>query len=81
MSPTEINTLTESYFGLLRNLSPEIKLNLIERLSKTMRGELGNKSNTLDEAFGAWKSKNSADEIIKELRESRSFNRIIEDFG
>ncbi len=75
MKTTNINTtLLDNYFGLIRNLSPEIKLGLIEKIKKT----LGNDKTSLSEAFGAWKSKKSADDIILELRENRKFNRTIE---
>ncbi|MBC8486636.1 MAG: hypothetical protein H8D45_11415 [Bacteroidetes bacterium] len=79
MESTNINTaLIDSYFGLLKNLSPEIKLDLIERLTKTLKVDLSRKENSLQEAFGSWKSTKSAEEIIKELRESRNFNRQTE---
>jgi len=79
MKTTDINTtFIESYFGLIRNLSPELKLDLIERLSKTIKGDLSRKKDSFKSAFGAWKSDKSADEIIIELREKRNFNRQIE---
>ncbi len=80
MKTVDVNTsLIESYFGLIKNLSPELKLDLIDKLTKTLKSDL-NKKNTLKNSFGAWKSTKSADDIVNELRENRSFNREIESF-
>ena len=69
MKTTDINTsLIENYFGLIRNLSPEVKLDLIERITKTMNRNQTNEKKSLKNAFGAWNSKKSADEIINKLR-------------
>ena len=79
MKTKDINTaLLDNYFGLIRNLSPEIKINLIEKIAKTLKGNITSNKSSLTDAFGAWKSKKSADEIIIELRENRNFNRQIE---
>ena len=80
MKTTDLNTsLLDNYFGLIRNLSPEIKLDLIEKIAKTLKGSniINNKS-SLTNAFGAWKSEKTAEEIISELRNNRNFNRQIE---
>ena len=71
---------SDNYFGLIRNLSPEIKLDLIEKLSNTLKNELIPKKNPLMDAFGAWESKKSAEDIIDEIQNSRNFNRQIEPF-
>lgn len=79
MKTTDLNTsLLDNYFGLIRNLSPEIKLDLIEKIAKTLKGNINNNKSSMIKAFGAWKSENSAEEIIIELRENRNFNRKIE---
>ncbi len=79
MKTTEVNTkLLENYFGLIRNLSPEIKINLIEKIANTLKGSASNNNTSINDAFGGWKSDKSADEIISELRENRNFNRQIE---
>jgi hypothetical protein len=79
MKTTDLNTtLLDNYFGLIRNLSPEIKIDLIEKIAKTLKGNITSNKSSLTDAFGAWKSKKSADEIITELRENRNFNRQIE---
>ena len=81
MRTAKINTtILNNYFGLLQNLSPTIKLALIEKLLKSINKDLGKNINSMKKAFGAWKSEKSADEIIKEIRDSRSFTRKIEEF-
>ena len=79
MKTVDINTsLIDNYFGLLKNLSPEVKLDLIERLSKTLKIDFISERKVLKASFGEWKSKKSADEIINDLRSSRNLNRQIE---
>ena len=79
MKTIDVNTsLIDNYFGLLKNLSPEVKLDLIERLSKTLKIDFSSEKKVLKASFGAWKSEKTADEIIQDLRKSRSVNRQIE---
>ncbi|MEI6048089.1 MAG: hypothetical protein WCS03_04255 [Bacteroidota bacterium] len=70
--------LIDNYFGLLSSLSKENKIKLIAKLSNSIVDEPSEKENVIDNFFGAFKSDKSADEIIKEIRESRTFNRTIE---
>ena len=79
MKITDINTsLLDNYFGLIKNLSPEIKLDLIEKIAKTLKANITNDNSSITEAFGAWESEKTAHEIITELRNSRNFNKQIE---
>lgn len=71
---TDIN-LIDSYFGLLKNLSADSKLELIARLSKSMKSAKGVKSDSLKSLYGAFVSKQTAEEMIREIRNARSFNR------
>ncbi len=59
-------------------MSPEIKLDLIKKITQTLKENFKSEHNSLTVAFGAWKSKKSAEEIIIELRNNRNFNRQIE---
>lgn len=71
--------MVDDYYGLLRNLSKETKLKLIEKLSNSItENTVSENDNLVDKFFGAFKSDKSAEEIIKEIRESRTFNRTIE---
>lgn len=72
--------LVESYLGLLNNLSPANKLELISRLSDSLKGSEKSADKSLRELFGAFISKKSADEIISDIRASRNFNRNTEGF-
>ena len=79
MKTTDIDTfLIENYLGLLKNLSPGTKRNLITKITKTLTLDFPEKKKSINDAFGAWESKESAEEILIELRESRNFNRKIE---
>lgn len=72
--------LIDNYFGLLSSLSRENKIKLIAKLSNSIVDEVSEKENVVDRFFGAFKSDKSAEEIINDIRESRTFNRKIEAF-
>jgi len=72
--------LIENYFGLLNSLSRENKIKLIARLSNSILDEISEEENVIDRFFGAFKSDKSAEEIINEIRDSRTFTRTIEAF-
>lgn len=78
---TSANTsLIDNYFGLLNGLSKENKLRLIAKLSNSVADEVVKNENVVDQYFGAFKSDKSAEEIIREIKESRNFNRTVESF-
>ena len=70
--------LIDSYLGLLNNLSPENKLELISKLSESLKRSKNRSSKTIGDLFGAFISKKSADEINADLKSIRNFNRKIE---
>jgi len=72
--------LIDNYYGLLSSLSKENKIRLIAKLSNSIIEESTEDENVVDNFFGAFKSEKSAEELIKEIRESRIFNRTIEAF-
>lgn len=74
------NTLVEGYLQLLENLSPSNKLDLISKLTLSIKKEKDSKNKSFYKAFGAWESKQSADEIISNIRKSRTFTRTVEKF-
>jgi hypothetical protein len=80
MKSTDNTIMIENYYGLLRSLSKENKLKLIAKLSNSMIEEVVEDETLVDRFFGAFKSDKSAEEIIQEIRESRTFNRTIEAF-
>lgn len=81
MNSTDTNTtIIEGYIGLLDNLSPSSKLDLISRLSASVKSDLAEKNSSFQRAFGAFESDMSTEEIIEEIRSSRTFSRQIEEF-
>ena len=81
MRTTEINTtIIDGYVGLLDNLSTNNKLDLISKLTNSIKSDLTNKKSTFKKAFGAFESNKSAEEIIEEIRNSRVSTRQIESF-
>jgi len=72
--------LIDNYYGLLSSLSKENKIRPIAKLSNSIIEESTEDENVVDNFFGAFKSEKSAEELIKEIRESRIFNRTIEAF-
>lgn len=76
MKTTDINmSLIEGYLQLLENLSPSNKLYLISKLTLSVKNDITDHKKSFYKAFGAWESKQSADEIIDSLRNNRTFNR------
>ena len=73
-------TLIDGYLRLLDNLSPSDKLELIARLSNSVKTDISGDKKRFYKSFGAWNSKKSALEIINDIRNSRNFNRQIEEF-
>jgi hypothetical protein len=81
MRTAEINTsIVDGYVELLDNLSTDNQLDLISKLTASVRTDLSNKKSSFKKAFGAFDSKKSAEEIIEEIRNSRVSTRQIEAF-
>ena len=78
MKAANINII-DSYIGLLNNLSPDSKLELISRLSQSLKSQKKPKEKSIQELFGAFMSDKSAETIIEEIRQSRTFTRQIEE--
>lgn len=76
MSALDIeNKLLENYLKLLHGFTPDFKLALIERLSKSMQSSNQTEKRDVRDLYGALDSKQTADELILEIKSSRSFNR------
>lgn len=81
MKATNINTtLIEGYLKLLENLSSDNKLDLISKLTLSMKSQSNHKKKRFYKAFGGWDSNESAEVLIKNIHESRAFNRKVEKF-
>jgi hypothetical protein len=72
--------ILDTYWGLLSNLNSDLKLQLIDRLSKSVDKDISTKKNRFEDSFGAWIDTRESEEIILELKNSRVFNREIESF-
>jgi len=77
MKTADLNThLIDSYYTVLKNLSPNNKLELIARLSKSMKTTKNKKNEmSLESLYGSWISDETADELISELKADRNFTR------
>ena len=81
MKTGEINTtIVDGYVELLDNLSTNTKLDLISKLTASVKTNLTNKKTKFKKAFGAFDSKKTAEEIIEEIRNSRVSTRQTESF-
>ena len=76
---TNINVV-DGYLRLLDNLAINSKLDLIARLTLSMKTDMKIKESAFKKSFGAFQSEQTAEEIIDEIRSSRVFNRKIETF-
>jgi len=75
MKTADLNTtLIDSYYTLLKSLSPNNKLELIARLSKSMKTTKKREEEvSLESLYGSWESEQTADELIAELKAARNF--------
>lgn len=72
MTFTDKNII-ENYFGLFESLNSMSKLELIEKLTKSLKAETKSKENNFYESFGAFSSEKTSDEINTEIKSSRKF--------
>ena len=79
-SSTQNISIADYYFGFLENLNSESKLDLISKLSLSLKNDGELPKTSLESIFGAYESDDTADEIIEEIRKSRISNRIVESF-
>jgi len=70
--------ILDNYIAFLETLSPGAKLDIISKLTQSLKSEVKPKENLFDSSFGAWVGNESAEDIIKGIRDSRKFNRQIE---
>ena len=68
-------TILRSYLPLMNNIPYNMKDEFISSLKKTSSTE----NVELSKTFGAWKSEETAEEIIENIQNSRYFCRVIEE--
>jgi len=79
MKTDEVN-IADNFFGMLKNLSTDVKLELISKISESMKGaKVEAEDNSWKKLYGAFESKQSAEEIIESIHSSRNTNRDIEE--
>ncbi len=69
------NNLIDSYFTLLKGLSTNNKLELIAKLSKSMKTTKKAKEVSWKSLFGALELDQSADDFVEDLKKDRRFSR------
>jgi hypothetical protein len=73
MKAADINaTLIDGYLRLLEGLSHQGKLDLIDRLKKSVSFEKDMPEAPFYRSFGAWNSKGSAEALIEQIRSART---------
>jgi hypothetical protein len=76
MKTADINTnLIDSYFTLLKSLSPDNKLELISKLSKSMKTTKKSKDISWKSLFGALEIDQSGEDFVADLKKDRKFSR------
>ena len=80
MSLTLTNETIDKYFGFLTRLDNDSKKKLIIKLTESIDTKEVNKID-LSDLYGAWEDDKTAEEIIKEIRDSRIDSKNIADFS
>ncbi|WP_194776336.1 hypothetical protein [Pararhodonellum marinum] len=76
METTDIDTaLINSYFTLLKSLSYNNKLELIAKLSTSLKNSKKLKDSSWKSLFGSLELDQSADDFIDDLKKDRRFSR------
>jgi len=75
MKTADVNTnLIDSYFTLLKSLSPNNKLELIAKLSKSMKTTKKSSDISWKSLFGALVPDQSDDDFVEDLKKDRKFS-------
>ena len=72
------NSTLNKYFGILKDLDVDSKKNLIIELTKSIHSKPKTILN-LSKIYGSWQDSRTADEIIKEIENSRYNKKDIEE--
>lgn len=68
------------YWDMLKDLSSDIKLELIAKLSASLlvKDDASDTSNWTSEFAGRWEDDRTAEEVVEDIRSARTSNREIE---
>jgi len=58
-------SILDSYMVFLQTLNPDARLDIISRLTQSLKSEIKAKGNFFANSFGAWSGNESAEEIVK----------------
>ena len=72
MTFTDKNII-ENYLKLFESLNSMSKLELIEKLTKSLKAETKSKESDFYKSFGAFSTEKTSDEIITEIKSGRKF--------
>ncbi len=75
---TQHASIADYYYDFLKNLNADSKLDLISKLSQSLKADQSVPETSLQSLFGAYKSEETAEEIIEGIRASKIFNKNIE---
>ncbi len=67
-------SLIDSYYALLKSLSPNAKLELITKLSQSMKSGTAVEEASWKSLFGALKLELPVDDFIQDLKKDRKFH-------
>lgn len=73
-------SITDMYMSVLSSLSNDDKLALIEKLSASMRAKSGKNKEVETDPFACYKGDWTGDFSADGLKESRTFNRNVENW-
>ena len=71
---------SNTYWEMLKDLSSDIKLELIAKLSASLlvRDDAADSSNWTSEFVGRWEDDKTTEEIIEDIRGARTLNRGVD---
>ena len=67
--------IVNTYSNLFDGLNSISKIELLEKLAKSLKKDRKNVNKEFFKSFGAFSSEESAEKIAKKIKESRKFNR------
>ena len=76
MNTAKLNkSIVDKYLMLLYSLSVDNKLEIISKLSESLKTKKKEKKKSISSLFGSLENDMTADELIKEIKEARNFSR------
>jgi adenosine deaminase len=76
MNTAKLNkSIVDKYLMLLDSLSVDNKLEIISKLSESLKTKKKEKKKSISSLFGSLENDMTADELIKEIKEARNFSR------